>query len=47
MYLLFKFHHIKPSEFYAMGEGERRITFAFLEREMKERVDEYNAMGGG
>lgn len=33
MYLLFREHNITPSEFYKMGEGEKRILHAFISQE--------------
>ncbi len=30
-----------------MGEGERRILLSFIAREVKDRIEEVNAMKGG
>lgn len=30
-----------------MGEGERRILFSFIAREVEDRIEEVNAMKGG
>lgn len=36
MYLLYRLHHWKPSEFYNMGYGEKLITEAFLKQEIED-----------
>ena len=36
MYNLFCMHHWKPSDYYNMGYGEKKITVAFLEQEIKD-----------
>lgn len=44
LYLLFRYHHVKPAEAKAMGHGERIICSAFMKRqieEMKEEMREY------
>lgn len=40
MYYLFKFHHITPSQFMAMGYGEKQILSAFIHREIDEKNEE-------
>lgn len=36
MYYLFKFHHLLPSAYMDAGAMERRVVWAFLNREIKE-----------
>lgn len=36
MYALFKLHGWKPSDYYKLGYGERRIVCAFLRREAED-----------
>lgn len=36
MYWLYREHHITPSQFYAMGEGEKRILKVFMIKEIDE-----------
>lgn len=43
MYLLYRLHSWRPSEFYSMGYGERLITEAFLKQELEDMKRE---MGG-
>lgn len=40
MYLLFRYKNIKPSEYYNMARGDKRICRAFMEVEIKEREKE-------
>lgn len=47
MYLAFRFHHVKPSEFNAMGYGERQVLTAFLHYEVEQRNREVEAMAKG
>lgn len=44
MYLAFRFHHMKPSEFYEMGYGERQVLRAFLHYEIEQRNREVEFM---
>lgn len=30
MYLLFRYHHIRPSQYFKMGYGERQVIKAFM-----------------
>ena len=41
MYLLFRMHNWKPSDFYNMGYGERKVTIAFLHKELDEIKEEH------
>ena len=34
MYLLFRYHHIKPSEFYKTSQREKLIMKAFIEKQL-------------
>ena len=36
MYWLYREHHIMPSTFYEMGEGEKMILHAFMRREIED-----------
>lgn len=47
MYLAFRFHHMKPSDFYEMGYGERQVLRAFLHYEVEQRNREVEAMKEG
>lgn len=38
MYLAFVLHGIRPSAFYEMGEGERRIMKVFMIKELEDRA---------
>lgn len=40
MYLLFRYHNIKPSAYYNMGYGERAVMRAFVRYEMEEKIKE-------
>lgn len=40
MYLLFRFHHILPSQYYGMGFGERTTLKAFIHYEVEKRNEE-------
>lgn len=41
MYLLFKYKNIRPSEFYWMPLGEKRLLSYFIKRELEERQKEW------
>nr|DAO23640.1 MAG TPA: hypothetical protein [Caudoviricetes sp.]DAP96605.1 MAG TPA: hypothetical protein [Caudoviricetes sp.] len=41
MYWLFRLHHWKPSDFFNLGYGEKRIVHAFLQVEMEQRSKEW------
>lgn len=36
MYLLFRFHHIRPTEFYTMGHGEKQVLACFMARQIED-----------
>lgn len=36
MYLLFRYHNIKPSEFKNMGFGEQQILKAFIHKQVED-----------
>lgn len=40
MYLLFRYHHILPSQYYEMGFGERAVVGAFMHFEVEKRNEE-------
>lgn len=40
MYLLFRYHNIKPSEYYRMGYGEKQVMRAFMHYEAEKRQKE-------
>lgn len=40
MYLLFRYHHIMPSQYHEMGFGERRVVSAFMHYEIEKRNEE-------
>lgn len=40
MYLLFRYHHIMPSQYHEMGFGERRVVSAFMHYEVEKRNEE-------
>lgn len=44
MYLLFRYHHVMPSDYYWRKVGEKRIIREFLSREMEDRQKEADAM---
>lgn len=46
MYLAFRYHHIRPGEFYSMGYGEKTVIKAFLHYEVEQRNKEISALGG-
>ena len=39
MYALFRVHGWKPSDYYGLGYGERRIVAAFMRREAEDMAD--------
>lgn len=47
MYLLFRYHHIKPSEFFEMGMGEKTVLKAFMKYEIHEKNEMYKSLGKG
>lgn len=46
MYYLFKFHNILPTQFMAMGYGEKQIVSAFMHREIDEKNKEDKLLEG-
>ena len=40
MYLLFRYHHITPMQYFDMGFGERQIISAFMHFEVEKRNEE-------
>lgn len=40
MYLLFRYHHITPMQYYEMGFGERKVIKSFMHYEIEERNEE-------
>ena len=47
MYVLFRFHHKWPMEYFQKGAGEKKIIRAFVRQEIEDRNAEIEAMGGG
>ena len=47
MYLLFKYKNMKPSEFYWLPLGEKKILSYFIKREIEERQEEMRQLYGG
>ena len=43
-YLLFRLHHVMPSDFYEMSYGEKAIVAAFIDYELEQKSKEYEAM---
>lgn len=44
MYLLFRYHHIMPADYYWRKVGEKKIIRELLSREMNERKKEADAL---
>lgn len=44
-YLLFRLHHVMPSDYYKMGIGERLIVHEFIKYEIEQRNKEARAHG--
>lgn len=44
MYLLFRYHHQRPTFVWKMPQGEKRILHAFVVYEQKEREREAKAL---
>lgn len=40
MYWLFCLHHWKPSDYYSMGYGQKKIVAAFMRQEAEDRKKE-------
>ena len=40
MYLLFRYHHILPSQFIEMGYGERNVMKAFMHFQVEKTSEE-------
>lgn len=36
MFWLYREHHVMPSTFYEMGEGEKKILHSFMKREVED-----------
>ncbi len=47
MYLLFRYHNIRPKEFHEMGIGEKTILKAFMKYEIHEKNEMYKSLGKG
>ena len=41
-YYLFRLHHVMPSDFYAMGMGEKLIVSTFLDYQFEQMKEESN-----
>ena len=44
MYLLFRYHHITPSQYFEMGFGEKRVIKAFMHYEIQKRNEEIESI---
>ena len=40
MYLLFRYHHVMPSQYYDMGFGERKVVSVFMHYEVEKKNEE-------
>lgn len=40
MYLLFRYHHMTPMQYFRMGYGERTVIKAFMHYEAEKRNEE-------
>jgi hypothetical protein len=41
MYFLFRFHHITPSQYVGMGQGEKKIIRQLMYRQLEDMKKEY------
>lgn len=46
MYLLFRYHHITPMQYFTMGYGEKSVIRAFMRYEIDSRNKEIESMKG-
>ena len=46
MFWVYREHHILPSTYYNLGEGEKKILHAFMVREVEDRSERQDAVGG-
>lgn len=46
MYLLFRYHHITPMQYYKMGYGEQKVICAFMHYEIEQRMKEFQELEG-
>ncbi len=46
MYLLFRYHHITPAQYYQMGCGEQTVIRAFMHYEIDVRNEELEQLEG-
>ena len=44
MYLLFRYHHITPIQYFEMGFGEKRVIKAFMHYEIEKRNEEIESI---
>ena len=47
MYYLFAKHHLLPSVYYGLGDGEKKIVQAFVSYQAEEEDEIWEAMEGG
>lgn len=40
MYLLFRYHHMTPMQYFGMGYGERTVIKAFMHYEVEQKNEE-------
>ncbi len=43
-YLLYRLHHVTPSQFYEMSYGEKAVVTAFLNYEIEQKLKEKDAI---
>lgn len=44
MYLLFRYHHMSPKQYYEMGYGERKVLMAFMHYQIEQLNKEIENM---
>lgn len=44
MYLLFRYHGMKPSEYYQMGIGEKKVIKSLMIYELEQKAKELEAL---
>ena len=46
MYFLYRYHHIMPSTYYSMSNGEKLVVNAFVSYEIEKRIEEAERLKG-
>ena len=44
MYLLFRYHHMMPADYFNKRPGEKKVIAAFMHHEIEERNKEANEL---